>query len=30
MFPTPRADLTANSYDYEMTPLVKASVACRR
>jgi phosphomannomutase / phosphoglucomutase len=25
MFPTPRADLTANSYDYEMTPLVKAS-----
>jgi phosphomannomutase / phosphoglucomutase len=25
MFPTPRADLTANTYDYEMTPLVKAS-----
>ena len=25
MFPTPRADLVANTYDYENTPLVKAS-----
>ncbi|HEY2483378.1 MAG TPA: phosphomannomutase/phosphoglucomutase, partial [Caulobacteraceae bacterium] len=25
MFPTPRSDLAANSFDYEVTPLVKAT-----